>query len=65
MNNTENTEKISTTEVNGNSIPTSSALLPGVTIPLQVSTKTVRSNSDVYIDPTHLKSVHHNKNLLV
>ena len=39
------------TEATGISIPTSSALQPGVTIPLQVPTKTTRSSSDNYNEP--------------
>ena len=39
------------TEATGISIPTSFALKPGVTIPLQVPTKTTRSSSDNYNEP--------------
>ena len=48
MNNTESTKSISPNEVTGISIPSSSALIPAFTIPLQVPTKTCRSNSDTY-----------------
>ena len=51
ISNTESTESISPTEVTGISIPTSSALIPGITTPLQVPTKTIRSNSDIYNEP--------------
>ena len=50
-NNTETTESVSTTEVIGLSLPTSSSLIPGITMPLQVPTKTIRSNSDIYNEP--------------
>ena len=46
INNTETIESIFPTEITGTSIPTSSALIPGITIPLQVPTKTILSNSD-------------------
>ena len=50
-NKTETTENISPTEVTGVSIRTSSALIQGITIPLQVPKKNIRSNSDSRIDP--------------
>ena len=50
-NNTGTTESISLTEVTGISFPTSSALLPGITTPLQVPQKTIPSNSDIYFEP--------------
>ena len=41
INNTETIESIFPTEITGTSIPTSSALITGITIPLQVPTKTI------------------------
>ena len=38
-------ESISSTEATGNSIPTSYTLIPRFTIPLQIATNTIRSNS--------------------
>ena len=46
INNTETLEKISSTKVTGISIPTTSILKPGLTIPLQVPKKTFQSISD-------------------
>ena len=40
MNNEETTEKKSPAQVTGSSIPTSSAVIPNITIQLQVPTKT-------------------------
>ena len=51
MNNTENIESISPTGVTRISLPTSSDLILGSTIPLQIPTKTNRSNSDIHNDP--------------
>ena len=51
INNTETTESSSLTEVTGISFLTNSTLITGITIPLKVPTKTVRSNSDIHIDP--------------
>ena len=42
------TESISFTEVTGSFLPPSSVLIPGFTIPLQVPTKTIRSNSKYF-----------------
>ena len=52
MKNTKTTDSMSPTEVSGDSIPTSLAVIPGATIPLQVLTKTIRSNSDGYKEPS-------------
>ena len=41
INNTETTESISPTELNRISIPTSFALIPGITIQMHVPTKTI------------------------
>ena len=51
MNNTEITESISPTEFTVIPVTTSSALIPGKTIPVQVLTKTIRSNCDVHFEP--------------
>ena len=45
-NSPETNEITSPTKVTGISIPNSSALIPGITMPQQVPTKTIRSNSD-------------------
>ena len=49
--NTEATESISPIEASRILIPKSSVLIPGFTIPLQVPIKTIRSISDIHIDP--------------
>ena len=51
MSNTDSTEKISPNKVTGSSSPTSCALIPGIAIPLQVPTKTIRSLSCIYKEP--------------
>ena len=51
ISNIEATENMFPAEVTGPGIPTSSAPIPGITIPLQVSTKTIRSNSDNHSEP--------------
>ena len=52
INNTETTESISATETTGISISTSFSLIPGIIIPLQVPTKTMRSSSDNNFEPS-------------
>ena len=49
--NTGTTENIAPSDITGNFILTSSTLKPGNTIPLQVLTKTIRSNFGVHNDP--------------
>ena len=51
INNTETTENISPTEVKRSSIPTSSALIPGISKQLQVPPKTNRSILDIHNYP--------------
>ena len=51
-NSAETTESISPTEITGNSIPSSQTLIPGITIPLQVPTESIRSNADIRNDPS-------------
>ena len=51
MNNTETGESTSPTEVSRTSIPISSALIPGITIPPQGPATTIRFNSDVFNKP--------------
>ena len=48
---TEITESKSPTEVTRFSKPTGSALIPGITTPVQIPTKTIRSNSDIQNEP--------------
>ena len=50
-NNTETTESIFPTQVTQNRSPNSSVLIPGITTPLQVPIKTIRSVSDIHIEP--------------
>ena len=51
LNNTEGTETKCPTEVTGISNPTSFTLITGFIIQLQVPTKTIRSSSEIDIDP--------------
>ena len=51
MNITETGESTSPTEVSRTSIPISSALIPGITIPPQGPATTIRTNSDVFNKP--------------
>ena len=62
LNNTKTTESLSSTEVTGISIPTSSALMRGMTLPLQVPTKTTRCSSDVQKEPNTSENVSSEKN---
>ena len=48
INKIETTKSISPTELIGISNPTSFALIPAITIPMPVSTKFIRSNSDIH-----------------
>ena len=50
-NNTEFTESTLSTEITAISVPNTSTQTPKIKIPLQVPTKTIRSNSDTHIDP--------------
>ena len=50
-------KSISPTELTRISIPTSSTLTAGITKPLQVPTKTFRSNSDIHNDPTFSEKI--------
>ena len=51
LNNTEITESVYLIEVTRFSILTGSALIPDITIQLQVPTKIIRSSSDIHNDP--------------
>ena len=51
MNNTETSESIPRTEVSRISMPTSSTLIRGITVPVQSPTETMRSNTDNLNDP--------------
>ena len=52
LNKTKTTKNITPTEVTGPSFPTRSTPILGITIPLQVHKKTIRSNSDIHNDST-------------
>ena len=63
----ETTESTPPTEGNAVSIPTTSTLIPGIPKTLQVPTKTIRRNCDIYKDPNiseksaseHIAIAHH------